>query len=131
MICYVETISTTVYHKVTNTDIYTNWKSFTPINWRWGTLKTLVRRAFDVCSSDYYLDCDLQHLKKVFYKQNDYPLWVISKVFKEFQSRQNETTLVAIGNEKQNNKMKIFLILTLITLILMLILMHIISSTQK
>ena len=131
MICYVEIISTTVYHKVTNTDIYTNWKSFTPINWRWGTLKTLVRRAFDVCSSDYYLDCELQHLKKVFYKQNDYPLWVISKVFKEFQSRQNETTLVAIGNEKQNNKMKIFLILTLITLILMLILMHIISSTQK
>ena len=131
MICYVETISTTVYHKVTNTDIYTNWKSFTPINWRWGTLKTLVTRAFDVCSSDYYLDCELQHLKKVFYKQNDYPLWVISKVFKEFQSRQNETTLVAIGNEKQNNKMKIFLILTLITLILMLILMHIISSTQK
>ena len=131
MIRYVETISTTVYHKVTNTDIYTNWKSFTPINWRWGTLKTLVTRAFDVCSSDYYLDCELQHLKKVFYKQNDYPLWVISKVFKEFQSRQNETTLVAIGNEKQNNKMKIFLILTLITLILMLILMHIISSTQK
>ena len=127
----METISTTVYHKVTNTDIYTNWKSFTPINWRWGTLKTLVTRAFDVCSSDYYLDCELQHLKKVFYKQNDYPLWVISKVFKEFQSRQNETTLVAIGNEKQNNKMKIFLILTLITLILMLILMHIISSTQK
>ena len=96
----METISTTVYHKVTNTDVYTNWKSFAPRNWRWGTLKTLVRRAFDVCSSDYYLACELPHLKKVFHKQNDYPLWVISKVFKEFQSRQNETTLVATGNEE-------------------------------
>ena len=56
---------------------------------------------------------------------------VISKVFKEFQSRQNETTLVATGNEEQNNKIKTLLILTLITLILMLILMHIISFTQK
>ena len=51
----VETISTTVYRKVTNTDIYINWKSFAPNNWKWRTLKTLVRRSHDVCSSDYYL----------------------------------------------------------------------------
>ena len=51
----VETISTTVYRKVTNTDIYINWKSFAPNNWKWRTLKKLVRRSYDVCSSDYYL----------------------------------------------------------------------------
>ena len=60
----VEKISTTVYRKVTNTDIYINWKSFAPNNWKWGTLKTLVRRAHDVCPSDYYIDCELQHLRK-------------------------------------------------------------------
>ena len=32
----VETISTIVYCKVTNTDIYINWKSFAPNNWKWG-----------------------------------------------------------------------------------------------
>ena len=64
----VETISKTVYHKVTNTDIYINWKSFSPNNWKLETLKTLVRCAYDVCSSDHYLGSELQHLKKVFHK---------------------------------------------------------------
>ena len=35
-------ISTEVYCKNTNTDIYINWKSFAPNNWKWRTLKTLV-----------------------------------------------------------------------------------------
>ena len=48
----LETISTTIYRKVTNTDIYINWKSLAPSNWKWGTLKRLVRHAYDVCSSD-------------------------------------------------------------------------------
>ena len=43
-----------------------------------------VKRAYDVCSSDYYLGCELQHLKKVFHKQNDYPNWVIYKLNKQF-----------------------------------------------
>ena len=67
----METISINVYHKVANTDIYINWKSFAPNNWKWGTSKTL-----------------------------DYPIWVINKVFKEFQSKQNETTPIATGNEE-------------------------------
>ena len=48
-------ISTKVYRKNTNTDIYINWKSFAPNKWKWGTLKTLVNRAFDICSTDEYL----------------------------------------------------------------------------
>ena len=83
----LEIISPTVYHKVTNTDIYINWKSFAPTNWKWGTLKALVRCAYETCSIDYYLGCELQHLKKFFHKQNDYPIWVINKVFKEFQTK--------------------------------------------
>lgn len=34
----VESISTTVYRKVTNTGIYINWKSFALNNWKWLTL---------------------------------------------------------------------------------------------
>ena len=39
-----------------------------------GTLKTLVQHAFEVCSSENYLGCELKHLKKVFHEQNDYPI---------------------------------------------------------
>ena len=124
----VETISTTVYRKVTNTDIYINWKSFAPNNWKWETLKRLVRRAYDVCSSDYYLGCELQHLKKVFHEQNDYPIWVVNKVFKEFQSKHNEAAPIATGNEERNNNVKNHL---LVLPYKGSAAMHIISSMQK
>ena len=39
LICSNSLISTKVYRKNTNTDIYINWKSFAPNNWTWGTLK--------------------------------------------------------------------------------------------
>ena len=48
-------ISTEVYRKNTNAEIYINWKSFASKNWKWGALKTLVTRAFDICSTDEYL----------------------------------------------------------------------------
>ena len=41
-------ISTKVYRKKTNTDIYIIWKSFAPNNGKWETLKTLVTRTFDI-----------------------------------------------------------------------------------
>ena len=56
-------ISTKVYRKNTNTYIYMNWKSFSPNNWKWGTLKTLVTRAFDICSTDEYLKEELEHIR--------------------------------------------------------------------
>ena len=73
-------ISTKVYRKNTNTDIYTNWKSFPPNNWKWRTLKTLVTRAFDICSTDEYLKEELEHKRQGFHHRNNYPLWVINKV---------------------------------------------------
>ena len=38
-------INTVVYRNKTNTDLYINWKYFSPNTWKWGTLKTLVSRA--------------------------------------------------------------------------------------
>ena len=54
-------INTTVYRKSTNNDIYLNWESFAPGKWKWGTLKTLTKRAYDVCSNQ-----ELLKLKKYF-----------------------------------------------------------------
>ena len=91
-------------------------------------MKTLVRRAYDVCSSDYYLACELQHLKKVFHEQNDYPIWVVNKVFKEFQSKHNEAAPIATGNEERNNNVKNHL---LVLPYKGSAIMHIISSVRK
>ena len=41
----------------------------------------------------------------------DYPIWVINKAFKEFQSKQNEATPSGTGNEERNNKMKNLLLI--------------------
>ena len=38
-------INTTVYGKSTNNDIYLNFESFAPDKCKWGTLKTLTKRA--------------------------------------------------------------------------------------
>ena len=92
LIYNVETISTTIYSKVTNTDIYINWKSFALSNWKCGTLKTLGIYI----PRDYYLRCDLQTIEE----QNDYPILVINKVFKELQRKQHETTLTASDNKE-------------------------------
>ena len=56
---YKDLINTTVYRKKTNTDLYINWKFFSPNNWKWGTLKTLVSRTYDICSTEKYLKEEL------------------------------------------------------------------------
>ena len=76
-----------------------------------GLSKTLVRRGYGICSNDYYLGCELQHLKKVFHEENDYSIWVINKVFKDLQSNQNETAHIVAGNEERNNNVKNHLLL--------------------
>ena len=59
-------IETTVYRKSTNNDIYLNWGPFRPVTWKRGTLKTLFNRAYIVCSTDYHLKKELDHLRYVF-----------------------------------------------------------------
>ena len=46
-----------------------------------GTLRTLVGRAYDICSTNEDLQNELCHIKKVFHEQNKYPFWAINKVF--------------------------------------------------
>ena len=73
LICNKDSVNTTVHHKKTNTDLYINWKIFSPNNWKWGTLKTLVSRAFDRCSTKKYLKEELNYIETAFKHQNSYP----------------------------------------------------------
>ena len=93
-----------MYHKKTNTDLYINWKSFSPHNWKWGTLKTLVARAYDICSTEKYLKEELNYIKTGFKHQNSYPSWFIDKVIKQVQQAQKVQTNTANENENDNKK---------------------------
>ena len=73
-------IETGVYKKKTSTHIYVNWNSFEPNSWKWGTLRTLVTRPFEICSTDKFLEEEIEYVRAVFYHQNNYPLLVIDNI---------------------------------------------------
>ena len=68
-------------------------------------LKTLVSRAYDICSTEKYLKEELNHIETVFKHQNSYPSWVIDKVFKQVQQAQQVPSNTV--NEKENDNQKI------------------------
>ena len=71
--------------------MYLHWNSFTPISWKRGTLKSLISRAYMVCSNETLLEKELKHLKHVFHKINGYPWWVIDQVSTSFQENINKS----------------------------------------
>ena len=79
-----EKLNTAVYRKDTHNDLYLHWNSFTPVSWKRGTLKSLISRAYMVCSNETLLEKELKHLKHVFHKINGYPWWVIDQVSTSF-----------------------------------------------
>ena len=93
-------IVTTVYHKATTNDIYLNWKSFAPDSWKRGTLKTLVDRLCLICSNITLRKKEIDHLKKVFYKKNDHPKWVISQFLNEVEEK-HKTSVNNVSEEPQ------------------------------
>ena len=78
-------IETTVYTKKTCTDLYMNWYSFAPKSWKWETLKTLVQKTHINCSTEKHLKENLNHIKNTFNEINNYPQWVITKIFKKIK----------------------------------------------
>ena len=53
-------VITTVYRKVTNNDVYLNWHSFCPREWKRRTFKSLVQQAYIICSSSHLLKEELK-----------------------------------------------------------------------
>ena len=89
-------IVTTVYRKATTNDVYLNWKSFTPTTWKRDTLKTLVDRAYLICSNIALRKKEIDHLKKVFHEKNDYPNWVINQLLNEVEENHKTSANNAI-----------------------------------
>ena len=43
------------------------------MQWKIGTLKNLVKKSIIICSDQHLLQIELDHLRKVFVKINNYP----------------------------------------------------------
>ena len=97
-------IHTTVYRKKRNTNLYIHWNSFPPNNWKWRTLKTLVPRVYETCSTDEFLQDELNHMRSTFNEINNYPHWVISKVLKENKNKQAYQRNISPDNNDEGRK---------------------------
>ena len=93
-------IYTTVYRKATNNDVYLNWNAFAPISWKRSTLKTLIERAYLICSTDELRNRELEYIEKVFYENNSYPKYVIKQVLQQISEQHNNKTN---GPDNSNN----------------------------
>ena len=73
---------------MSNSDGYLHLDSFTPISWKRVTLKTLVGRAYLICSTPSPLKKELTHIRIVFRNINGYHFWMINQVFKQVKAKQ-------------------------------------------
>ena len=103
-----DNIETCVFRKPTSTDIYIRWNSFAPFQWKYS--KTLVYRAYIVCSDNQHLESELNYLRQVFLNFNSYPHWFITKVVNEVNNDFNKQivppTLHIETTDGKNNKIR-------------------------
>ena len=110
-------IVTTIFRKLTNNEIYLNWNVFAPDTWKRGILKTLVERAYIVCSTNELLPKELKYFVNVFRETNNYPHYVIQQILKQVQDEQNQQnvnipTAVTADETNANRKKEILLLVS-------------------
>ena len=83
-------LDTTVYRKDTHNDLYLHWDAFAPVSWKRGTLRTLINRAYLICSNKELLHKELAYLRSIFLKKNGYHLSTIKQLMKEIEESQKQ-----------------------------------------
>ena len=72
------------------------------MTWKKGTLRTLIRRTYTVCSNDNLLQEELHHIETRFTKFNGYPKWLLKQKLDSFKNN-NKNHSSNINNENQND----------------------------
>ena len=72
---------TSVFRKAAFSGVFTNFKSFMPVTYKFGLVHTLLHRSFSICSSYEKFHEEIVLLKEVF-KKNEYPQFFIDKCIK-------------------------------------------------
>ena len=74
------TFKTTVYRKKTHNGVYLHCKYFASPTWKGSTLRSIITRAYRICSTQKYLETELIKIKHEFTKINGYSKWVFHKI---------------------------------------------------
>ena len=73
---------TSVFRKATFSGVFTNFKSFIPVAYKFGLVYTLLHRSYSTCSSHEKFYEEIVLLKEIF-KKNEYPQFFIDKCIKK------------------------------------------------
>ena len=76
-------LETTIYRKSTNNGVYLQWDFFAPKNWKWSTLRSILTRAYKICSTKELLHEELKCTERGFIEINGHPKWVVNQLKKE------------------------------------------------
>ena len=76
-------IETNVYRKKSKTDIYINWYSHVPSQWKIGTLQNLITREKNISSTEDLLNHEIGNLKIVFCNINNFPKNVVNDIIQQ------------------------------------------------
>lgn len=77
---------TSTYYKPTYTGLYTNWMSFTPRKYKINLVKTLLFRAWQICSTKELFEYDTRTIIKNLLK-NQYPRPLLEAIMKNFVNK--------------------------------------------
>ena len=77
---------TSVFRKATFSGVFTNFKSFMPVTYKFGLVYTLLHRSFSICFSYEKLHEEIVLLKDIL-KKNEYPQFFINKCIKKYLSK--------------------------------------------
>ena len=85
-------LQTKVYRKPTSNNIYIHWESYAPKQWKIGTLSGIVRRAYEICSTDESLRQELEDVRRAFIETNGYPRNLVKSVLNKFRNNNLDDT---------------------------------------
>ena len=77
---------TSVHHKPTFSDVFTNFESFIPKMHKRGLIETLLHRRFRLCSRYENFHREIETLKSIF-KRNNYPPNFVNQCIKKFLNK--------------------------------------------
>ena len=90
---------TDIYHKPTDTGLYSLYDSYVPAEYKLGTLNALLHRAWKICTNYNQFDVEVNKIRDNFNKLC-YPKFILDKYIKHFV----EKKIVAATDETINNK---------------------------
>ena len=100
------TFKTAVYRKPTTTGLGQHFRSYTPYLYKINSIRTLVNRAYNLCTDWKTFHIELTFLKN-FFVTNGYPLYLFDKVTKAFLCKKFSNPLIVTTVKKDHKYVKL------------------------